>query len=92
MVESISGLVTDESGKPLANVKVLARHEPTGSLFAQFTGEDGRFHFDNVKVGGPYELSASIDGFEPMEERGLKLRTGEDYRQDFQLVTAKVEI
>lgn len=87
MTASIRGTVTDAEGQPLPNVKILALHEPTGSLFAKITREDGRYHFDNIKVGGPYALTVSGEGLQGTEYKGLQLRTEEAHEQDFVLRT-----
>jgi len=79
---SIRGTVKDEHGSPLGDVKVLAVHEPTGSVFAKITKEDGEYLFDNIKVGGPYALTASREGLEPVEDR-LHLKTEEELFYDF---------
>lgn len=79
---SIRGTVRDLEGRPLSMVKVVAAHEPTGSLFAKVTGEDGQYLIDNIKAGGPYALSASGEGFLRVEER-LQLKTDQALDHDF---------
>lgn len=85
MSVSIRGTVTDADGNPLCNVKVLALHEPTGSLFAKITDQAGFYQFENIKPGGPYALTATGEGFPPVEEKGLKLRTEEVYEHNFNM-------
>lgn len=86
MAVSICGTVKDVQGRPLSGVKLVAVHEPTGSLFAKITGEDGRFLFENIKVGGPYALRASKEGLVDVENR-LKLRTEEELEHDITMHT-----
>lgn len=74
MGASIRGIVKDGEGKPLTRVKVVAAHEPTGSQFAKLTDHEGRFLFDNIKVGGPYAVTASGEGLATAHHR-LKLKT-----------------
>ncbi|MCB1693301.1 MAG: carboxypeptidase regulatory-like domain-containing protein [Pseudomonadales bacterium] len=72
----------------MPNIRVLALHEPTGSTFARITTADGRYSFDNVRVGGPYALHISGDGLVSVEHKGLKLRTETVYEHDFTLQPA----
>lgn len=81
---SIRGLVRDDGGKPLAGVKVLAVHEPTHSLFAKITKDDGSFEFRDVKPGGPYSLTASKAGLTSSQQQ-LKPRTEEEVTCEFTL-------
>ena len=85
MIISIRGTVTDISGRPLQNIKILAHHEPTGSQFAQFTDQDGVYQFVDIKAGGPYALTAMGEGFPPIAEKGVKLNIGQVYEHNFNL-------
>ncbi|MBD3649625.1 MAG: carboxypeptidase regulatory-like domain-containing protein [Pseudomonadales bacterium] len=85
MPASISGSVTDSDGRPVANIKVSAFHEPTGSTFGKVTGEDGAYTFDMVKVGGPYTLTAEGDGFSAARKTGISLRTDQSHVEDFMM-------
>lgn len=84
----IGGTVRDEAGRPLARIRVVAAHEPTGSLLARLTDPEGRFLFDNIRVGGPYALTATGDGFEAVQNR-LQLKTEQAAQHDFVLITAR---
>lgn len=85
MSASISGLVTDARGNPITNVRVSAFHEPTGSTFARVTGEDGTYTFDQVKVGGPYTLTAEGTDYATARKTGINLRTDQCHVEDFLL-------
>ena len=39
--------------------------------------DDGRFHFENLPVGGPYELTVHALGCEPAREPGIVLHLGD---------------
>ena len=86
MGTSIRGIVKDRQGSPLAKVRVVATHEPTGSLFARLTDRDGRYIFDNIKAGGPYAITASGEGFAAVKNR-LVLRTEQALDYDFTMLT-----
>lgn len=83
MPASISGSVTDYQGKPLANIRVSAFHEPTGSTFGKVTGQDGAYVFEMVKAGGPYTLTADGDGYEVARKTGISIRTDQRHVEDF---------
>lgn len=85
MPASISGSVTDADGKPIANVKVSAFHEPTGSTFGKVTGHDGAYAFEMVKVGGPYTLTAEAEGLSVSRKTGISIRTDQSHVEDFMM-------
>ena len=78
MGTSISGTVTDKLGRPLPRIKVVATHEPTGSLFARWTDDQGRFEFQDIKAGGPYAVTAAGEGLETAQHR-LNIKTEEAF-------------
>jgi len=89
---SISGLVTDADGTTaLPGAIVTAVHVPTGTRYNTVTRADGRFRILGVRVGGPYTVTASLDGFRPQEDRDLFVQLGEDLFLDFQLQLETVE-
>ena len=58
------GLVTIKSDKsPLPGVSVEAIHVPTQTRYTAVTSASGRFAMLNVRVGGPYTVTAKIGGF-----------------------------
>ncbi|HMQ49605.1 MAG TPA: carboxypeptidase regulatory-like domain-containing protein [Saprospiraceae bacterium] len=61
---TLSGIVVDESNNPLDGANVVAVHEPSGSQYGTTTREDGRFTLPNLRVGGPYKVTASYVGYQ----------------------------
>ena len=59
---SIAGLVTDESGKPVAGAAISAVDTSTGTTYNSVTQGNGRFEIPNVKTGGPFRITASANG------------------------------
>ena len=84
MGTSISGTVTDRLGRRLSKIKVVATHEPTGSLFARWTDDQGRYEFQDIKAGGPYAVTAAGDGLETVQHR-LQLKTEEAVECNFMM-------
>ncbi len=89
---SIGGLVTDQDGATaLPGAVIDAVHEPTGTRYTTVTRADGRFRIDAVRVGGPYTVTAWLDGFRPQEQDDLYVRLGEELLLDFRLQLETIE-
>ena len=74
---TLAGRVTAESdGSMLPGVTILAVHEPTGTTYNATVGDDGRFALPNVRVGGPYRVTAMLDGFQTKEVSGVTVSLG----------------
>lgn len=59
----IRGQVLDESGAPVAGATVTITHAPSGTSSTTVSGPDGFYSSRNLRVGGPYEVTAVADGF-----------------------------
>ncbi len=88
---AIRGVVTAQAdGSALPGAQVTAVHEPTGTRYTSITDESGRFRMLNVRVGGPYNASASMDGFHTQEAGDINVQLGETSDLTFQLQLASV--
>ena len=74
---TITGLIQDAQGGVLPGVSVTAVHGPTGTTYEGTTQGDGRFSLLNVRVGGPYQLTAALSGFRNAVIGDLIVRLGE---------------
>ena len=74
---AIAGQIVDANGAPLSGASVTVVHTPTGSVSTAVTGADGSFNARNLRVGGPYSISASADGFTPARAEGVSVRLGQ---------------
>ena len=74
---TITGLVQDTQGGVLPGVTVTAVHTPTGTSYEGLTQGDGHFSILNVRVGGPYQLTAALGGFRNAVIGDLNVRLGE---------------
>lgn len=54
----IRGVVTDAAGAPLANATVVVTHVPSGTSNTTVTAADGAYVARNLRVGGPYVVTA----------------------------------
>jgi len=83
---NIMGTVTSkDDGSALPGATVEALHQPTGTKYRAITRADGGFSMLNVRVGGPYTLSVTLQGFEPATKGDFTVRLGEDLDLAFQL-------
>ncbi len=72
------GFVRDGSGKAVAGASVTAVHVPTGTSYTAVTGEDGRYNFRGLIVGGPYTISATAAGLKPITRSDVETQLGTD--------------
>jgi len=82
---TLSGTVVDPQGAVLPGATVSAVHEPTGTKYEAVTGAEGRFEMPNVRVGGPYAVTAALSGFRNQTESGVNVALGENRVVDFKL-------
>jgi outer membrane receptor for ferrienterochelin and colicin len=82
---SLSGIVTDQSGAVVPGVDVEALHVPTGTHYSAVSATDGHFTIQNVRVGGPYTVTAKLTGFRTVEKKDLTVRLGEERAVDFKM-------
>ena len=89
---AIRGTVTDSTGKPIENVRIDAVHQPSGTRYSTGTRADGAFAIIGMRIGGPYQITASALGFrkETREVPALTLGITTDVR--FRLSTAAVQL
>jgi hypothetical protein len=87
---SLSGTVTDVQSAVLPGATVTAIHQPTGTVYESVTQDDGRFTLLNVQAGGPYSVTAKMDGFRELTKDGLSVGLGTDTPVDFSLQLATV--
>ncbi len=72
---SLAGVVTAD-GSALPGVTIEAVHVPTGTRYNDVTGGDGRFNIPNVRVGGPYTVTANLDGFKTSTTNNVNVSLG----------------
>lgn len=74
---TIAGVVTAKSdGSALPGVTIEAVHVPTGTRYESVTGSSGLYVIPNVRVGGPYRVTATLEGFRREEKTGVNVRLG----------------
>jgi hypothetical protein len=59
---NIAGTVNAGSDA-LPGVTIEAVHVPTGTRYDTVSGPNGRYNIPNVRVGGPYKVTGTLEGF-----------------------------
>jgi hypothetical protein len=93
---ALSGTITDQTGGSLPGVTVVVVHTPTGTTYEGVTDERGSFAFPNVRVGGPYTVTATLAGFTDQRQDGLMVQLGTEVavplRMEIQALTESVVV
>jgi len=71
---AISGRVLDSSGQPVAGATVKIVHEPSGTTKTTTTDADGRYAAQGLRVGGPFDVTASKAGLTQAEQDKVYLQ------------------
>lgn len=73
---NIAGTVLAADGSALPGVTVEVVHTPTGTRYSAVTDGNGRFMIPNVRVGGPYTVTSSLEGFRRSELGNISVPLG----------------
>jgi hypothetical protein len=89
---ALTGIVTTADGQTIQSATVVAVHLPTGTQYRATVTSSGRYNLPNLRVGGPYRITATSIGFEPKSENDITLTLGQTSRVDFRLNRAAVNL
>ncbi|WP_412060554.1 carboxypeptidase regulatory-like domain-containing protein [Rubrivirga sp. IMCC45206] len=81
----LSGFVFDEAGQPIPGANVVAVHTPSGTRYATSTRVGGAYALPNLRIGGPYTVTATFLGYQDAVESDLQLQLGQTFRLDLTL-------
>lgn len=83
---SISGKILDSNnGEALPGATIVAKHNPTGSVYGTVADKDGNYSLPNLRVGGPYTISITFIGYGQQDLSNVFLRLGEPQKRNFSL-------
>lgn len=85
---SISGSLKATNGQSMAGATVTAIHLPSGTRYVVAAGKNGTYAFSNVRVGGPFKVTASFTGFTTPEENDVYTSLGNTTIVDFSMVAS----
>jgi Carboxypeptidase regulatory-like domain/TonB-dependent Receptor Plug Domain len=86
---SLTGVVTDASGAPVAGATVTGKNLETGAERVGVTNDAGRYQLLALPVG-EYEVRAKSAGFQESVRRGIHLAVGQEATVDMRLVVGEV--
>src|SRR5262249_20480997 len=86
---AILGTVKDQSGAVVPNARVTLTNEGTGLTTTTTTESNGSYIFSPVRIG-TYSVSASVAGFERVEQAHLTLDIQQQLKVDLVLVPGEV--
>jgi hypothetical protein len=89
---AISGFVTGEDGAPLTEATVVATHQPSGTEYRTATRSGGAYNLLNLRIGGPYRVTATAIGFQPRVADGVSVGLGENVRLELRMRRQVVEL
>ncbi|MGN7931311.1 TonB-dependent receptor [Sphingopyxis sp. 22461] len=76
---SLRGTVETASG-PVAGAAVTLTHVPSGTVSRTTTDSSGNFGANGLRVGGPYTVEVTSDGFDSAQVTDLFLQAGQPFR------------
>lgn len=80
---AIQGLVLSADGTPLEGATIIAVHGPTNAKYGTIARDGGAYNFANVRVGGPYTLTAAFVGYSESKIEGVYLNLGQRQKINF---------
>src|SRR6184192_4167392 len=89
---AMSGVVAAKDGTPLADATIVAVHVPSGTQYRAVTRTGGAYNVPNMRVGGPYRVTATRIGYKSHAQEGVFLSLGQDLRVDFALEPQAIEL
>ena len=87
---TITGTVTDPSGRVIPNVDLVATNAGTGIQSTTVTGDAGAYTMPLLMIGS-YTLEARASGFKTFERREIRVQVGQTTRVDIQLQVGQVQ-
>lgn len=72
----LRGSIVSSDGSPVADASVEIVHLPSGTASRALTGQGGQFFQSGLRVGGPYRITVSGDGFQNEVIEGVFLDPG----------------
>jgi hypothetical protein len=82
---ALAGFVTDSAGAPVASAIVVAVHVPSGTQYRATARGSGAYALPNLRIGGPYRVTATFLGYAPASRQNVSVSLGETQRLDFRL-------
>ncbi|MFD3002099.1 TonB-dependent receptor domain-containing protein [Pontibacter toksunensis] len=82
---AMNGVVQDQDGTALPGATVIAVHTPTNTQYATGTNTEGRYNFQNMRVGGPYIVTVRYVGYQDKVTENINLGLGQNLTLNYAL-------
>ena len=89
---AIRGTVTDTDGNVVSGATVVVKHLPTGSSKTYTTNESGNYQARGLRVGGPYMVSISSEGYADASQEDIYISLGETQTIDAAIAANDYEV
>jgi hypothetical protein len=89
---ALSGLVSATDGPAPASAIIVAVHLPSETQYRAVARSGGAYSIPNMRIGGPYRVTATAIGFAPGVEENVFLSLGQTFRLDFRMVRQAVRL
>ncbi|GAB3934876.1 TonB-dependent receptor [Larkinella terrae] len=89
---AIAGFVKDQKGEALPGATIVAVHTPSGTRYGTVTNNEGRYTFPNVRVGGPYTVTATFVGFKEQVKSDILASLGTAANVDFAMADESTQL
>ena len=74
---AISGIVVEESGKPVEGALIQVENTGNGFKASTLTRDNGRYYIQGLEVGGPYTVQVRRLGFAQQSQDGVIVKMGQ---------------
>ncbi len=85
---SVRGDVVDQDGNPIAGATVVVTHVPSGTTSTQTTDSAGGFNAAGLRLGGPFSVRVTAEGYEGADQEIGFLTAGQAQRISVSLADA----
>ncbi len=89
---ALRGQITDTAGNALPGATITIVHTPTGTRSVQTTNAAGVFDARGLRVGGPYTVEVSANGYQTEKYDGIFLTVGDTGRLNADLEGGIAEV
>jgi Carboxypeptidase regulatory-like domain len=89
---AVDGFITQENGQPIEEANIVAVHLPSGTQYRAVARTGGAYTIANMRIGGPYRVTASYIGFQPESKDSVFLTLGQTQRVDLRLEAQAVQL
>jgi hypothetical protein len=87
---TLSGIITDPSGRTVPGARITIENTGTGLIRSCMTGEDGAYLFPSLPVG-TYRLQVKKEGFARYRQEGITLDVNQTATQSVSLRVGEVK-